>query len=216
MGKKKLIHLEELKTFANVLQPPLELKGRWSKNHFGNENPITLELACGKGEYTVELARRFPQINYIGIDIKGSRLWRGARTAIDENLTNVAYIVTLINDIDDVFEKNEVNEIWITFPDPYPKRRHAKHRLTSPYFLNLYKNILVEGGRIHLKTDDSDLFEYTRSQINDHTGEIIRYTEDVHAEVSEEDYLSIQTTYEKKYLKARKKIKYICFRFKSV
>jgi tRNA (guanine-N7-)-methyltransferase len=216
MGKKKLIHLEELKTFANVLRPPLQMKGGWSKNHFGNEKPITLELACGKGEYTVELARRFPKRNFIGIDIKGSRIWRGARTALDENLTNVAYVVMLINDIDDVFEENEVNEIWITFPDPYPKRRHAKHRLTSPYFLNRYRKIMVEGGLIHLKTDDSDLFEYTRSQIEDYNCETIRVTEDVHAEISEEDYLSIQTAYEKKYLKAGKTIKYICFRFNSV
>src|SRR5690606_8800024 len=151
MGQKKLVRFAEIKTFPNVLQFPEKMKGNWSK-HFKNDNPVTLELACGKGEYAIGLATMFPQKNFIGIDIKGNRLWVGAKKALQFALNNVAFLRIQIDKISDYFDKNEVDEIWITFPDPQLRYSKMKKRLTHPQFLRSYQQILKPGGKINLKT----------------------------------------------------------------
>src|SRR5574341_2560269 len=162
MTVKKLQRFAELSTFSNTFQNPAGMKGNWNKLYFKNDHPIILELACGKGEYTLELAKRFSGRNFIGVDLKGARLWRGAKTALEQNLTNVAFLRIPIEKITEYFAQNDVEEIWITFPDPFPRKGKAKKRLTSPRFLNLYRQILRPWGLVHLKTDDLNLFEYTR------------------------------------------------------
>lgn len=166
-SKNKLKRFNENETFDNVIQPTreemttaFEWKGKWA-TFFKNDNPITLELGCGKGEYTIDLARKYPNRNFIGVDIKGARFWRGAKTAIEEGLTNVAFLRTQIELVEYAFGKNEIDEIWITFPDPQIKYKRTKHRMTNPEFLSKYKNILVEGGFINLKTDSEFMHGYT-------------------------------------------------------
>ena len=156
MGQKKLIRFEELKTFPNVLEYPSNIKNKW-KDFFGNNNPITLELACGKGEYAVGLGRLYPERNFIGIDVKGNRIWKGAKTALNEGLKNIAFLRTQIDKLEDYFSADEVSEIWLTFPDPQLRFSKIKKRLTHPKFLRMYKNILQADGKIHLKTDSPDL-----------------------------------------------------------
>ncbi|MDE3143818.1 MAG: tRNA (guanosine(46)-N7)-methyltransferase TrmB, partial [Bacteroidota bacterium] len=156
MGHKKLIRFEAIKSFANVLEHPQWMKGKWDE-YFKNNHPITLELACGKGEYAVGLGKLFPERNFIGVDIKGNRIWRGAKIALDAGLHNVAFVRTIIDQIPDYFGKDEVSEIWITFPDPQLRLAKAKKRLTHPKFLRLYQQILIPGGLINLKTDSPDL-----------------------------------------------------------
>ena len=158
--KNKLQRFAEIKNFSNVLQPTEPKFIDW-QNHFGNNNPIILELACGHGAYTLGLAKMFPNKNFIGIDVKGARIWKGAKIALDEKLTNVAFLRAQIQFLDKYFQKNSVTEIWITFPDPYPKKRHAKNRLTSPRFLQIYEKTLNSDSTLHLKTDDFDLFNYS-------------------------------------------------------
>ena len=168
-SKNKLKKFIENESFSNVIQPERKelladsfiYKGNWNKHYFKNNNPIIVELGCGKGEYTVNLAKSNPNKNYIGIDIKGARFWRGAKTSLDENLENVVFLRTQIELIDFVFGKQEVKEIWLTFPDPQIKYQRRKHRLTNPLFLNIYKNILVDKGMVHLKTDSEFLHGYT-------------------------------------------------------
>ena len=165
MGQKKLQRFAEIRTFKNVLEYPLHMQGKWS-SYFGNNNPITLELACGKGEYAVGLGRMYRDRNFIGIDLKGNRIWVGAKKALDEGLTNVAFIRSQIDKIDQYFVPGEVAEIWITFPDPQLRTSRAKKRLTHPHFLRIYQKFLQHRWLIHLKTDSPDLYEFTKMVIN--------------------------------------------------
>ena len=172
MSKGKLERFAELKTFNNVFEypdypedKPFFLKGKWSSGYFKNDNPITLELACGKGEYTIALAKKYPDRNFIGIDIKGARIWKGAKMALGEGLANVAFLRIFIDWLHNYFDKEEIDQIWITFPDPYPKKSKKNKRLTSSKFLNLYRNILKKGGQIHLKTDSDLLYQFSLEMI---------------------------------------------------
>lgn len=219
-SKNKLKRFKENETFANVIQPSREEveadsfnhKGKWNA-FFGNENPILLELGCGKGEYTIELAKLNPNKNYIGVDIKGSRFWRGAKTALEENLKNVAFLRTQIELIHFLFAVNEVSDIWITFPDPQIKYKRTKHRLTNSLFLEKYKQILKLDGVIHLKTDSEFMHGYTLGILHGQGAEVIYANHDVYKnEGSPKEVLDIQTFYEKQYLEKAKPITYIQFR----
>ena len=218
-SKNKLKRFKENETFKNVIQPTREqvqegfsLKGKWHE-HFGNSNPIVLELGCGKGEYTIGLAKHNSDKNFIGIDIKGARFWRGAKTAIEEGLTNVAFIRTQIELLDLLFNKDEVSEIWITFPDPQIKYKRTKHRMTNQGFLEKYKEILVPNGLVHLKTDSEFMHGYTLGLLQGLGHEIIYANHDVYKnEGSPKEVLGIQTFYENQYLEKGKPITYIQFR----
>ena len=221
MGKNKLKRFRENETFTNVLQPSREeilsgnflLKGKWASDFFQNENPIVLELGCGKGEYTVNLAQQYPQKNFIGIDIKGARFWRGAKTAQEEKVPNAAFLRCQIELIDMIFASNEVAEIWITFPDPQIKYKRTKHRLTNADFLEKYKKILAPDGLIHLKTDSEFLHGYTLGLLHGLGHEILYANHHIYRnEGAPAEVLAIQTTYEKIYLAQGKPITYIRFR----
>jgi len=222
-SKNKLKRFKENEKFVNVIQPSreeltdneFELKGQWSENFFKNDHPIVLELGCGKGEYTVELARQNPDKNFIGIDIKGARFWRGAKTALEEGLDNVAFIRTQIELIEHVFAVNEVSEIWITFPDPQIKFKRTKHRLTNTEFLQRYKKILNENGVMHLKTDSEFMHGYTLGLLHGEGHEILYAHHDIYKnEYSPKEVTGIQTFYEKQYLEKGKPITYIQFKIK--
>jgi tRNA (guanine-N7-)-methyltransferase len=189
------------------------LKGQWNELVFQNSNPITLELACGKGEYTLALARQFPARNFIGLDIKGARIWRGAKMALEEKISNVAFLRTYIDHIEDYFTDAEVEEIWITFPDPYPEKSKARKRLTSELFLPRYKKILKPGGIIHLKTDDLQLYQFTLEKIEEFKCHILFVSEDLYASPLPDEILAEKTFYEQQHLAKGKSIKYIRFRF---
>jgi tRNA (guanine-N7-)-methyltransferase len=195
MGHKKLIRFEAIKTFTNVLEYPQGMKNKW-KDFFKNNNPITLELACGKGEYAVGLGRLYPERNFIGIDIKGNRIWKGAKTALDEGLNNVAFIRSHIDKVTDYFEKGEVDEIWITFPDPQLRYSRAKKRLTYPRFLRLYQQFLKPGGLIHLKTDSPDLYQFSKIVINLFDLELLVDYDNAYLQPDISQDLKIQTHYE--------------------
>lgn len=220
-SKNKLKRFKENEQFDNVIQPSreelidnsLDLKGNWRKVFFKNEKPIVLELGCGKGEYTVELARQNPGKNFIGIDIKGARFWRGAKTALEENLENVAFVRTQIELIEYVFAENEVSEIWITFPDPQIKYKRTKHRLTNSEFLKRYKKILKNQGIVHLKTDSEFMHGYTLGLLHGEGHEVLYAHHDIYSnEYSPKEVTGIQTFYEKQYLEKGKPITYIRFR----
>jgi len=221
-SKNKLKRFRENETFTNVIQPSRDellqetfsLKENWSKTFFKNDRPIVLELGCGKGEYTVALAKKFPDKNFIGIDIKGARFWRGAKTALEETLQNVAFIRTQIELIEHIFATNEVSEIWITFPDPQIKYKRTKHRLTNIEFLNRYKNILKPEGTMHLKTDSEFMHGYTLGLLHGLEYEILYAHHDVYSNTySPQEVTGIQTFYEQQYLEQGKKITYIKWRF---
>lgn len=221
-SKNKLRRFAENLTFDNLFQVPyeqivkgFEYKGRWSKGFFKNNNEIVLELACGKGEYTIGLARKHPDKNFIGVDIKGARMWKGLKTAQEENLKNVAFIRTRINLIEYYFGPDEVSEIWITFPDPQPRKLKIGKRLTSPWFLNTYSKFLKPGGIIHLKTDNIIFFEYTLDVIKEKQHELLYSTYDVYKTEQDNELTQIQTFYEKKWLEHGTKIKYLRFKLKS-
>lgn len=223
-SKNKLKRFKENETFPNVIQPSREevfkdslgLKGNWRSNFFKNDNPIVLELGCGKGEYTVNLAKRYPDKNFIGIDIKGARFWRGAKTAVEENLLNVAFIRTQIELVDLIFDEGEVDEIWITFPDPQIKYRRTKHRMTNPDFLQKYRKILKPDGVVNLKTDSEFMHGYTLGVLGALNEHIELSQHDVYGDQSmPDDVTSIQTFYEKQYLEEGKKITYLRFRFRT-
>lgn len=216
MGKDKLRRFAEIETFANVLQldEGKPFKGRWSAGHFQNDKPLILELACGKGEYTVNLAKLFPDKNFIGIDYKGNRIWRGAKTAIEDGISNVAFLRIQIENILDYFDENEVSEIWITFPDPQPQVSREKKRLTSPRFLQKYKIIFNEKGILHLKTDNDALHTYTLEKIEEQGLKLLNRTEDLYKSNLVNEILSIKTYYEKKYLLHDKNINYLSCSFK--
>ncbi|AUD02955.1 tRNA (guanosine(46)-N7)-methyltransferase TrmB [Spirosoma pollinicola] len=172
------------------------IRGRWKTDYFGNENPIVLELACGKGEYTVGLAQAFPDVNFIGVDIKGDRIARGSKAAETLGLQNVAFLRTDINFLTEFFREGEVSEIWITFPDPQPRPKQEKHRLTHPRFLALYKLLLVPGGTLHLKTDSPELFAYSLEQVKQANGVDLQYTTDLYNSPLNEIHLGIKTMFE--------------------
>ena len=221
-SKNKLKRFRENETFGNVFQPSREevivnlpQKGKWASEVFKNNNPIVLELGCGKGEYTVELARRFPNTNFIGIDIKGARFWRGAKTAVEEGLTNVAFLRTQIELIEFAFEKGEVSEIWITFPDPQIKYKRTKHRLTNTEFLQRYKGILTDDGIVNLKTDSEFMHGYTLGLLHGEGHEVIYANHHVYKNEGAPSVVTeIQTFYESQYLEQNKAITYIQFRIK--
>ena len=220
-SKNKLKRFRENDTFTNVIQPVRQevldgftLKGKWN-THFGNDNPITLELGCGKGEYTIALARKNPNINYIGIDVKGERFWRGAKTALEENLNNVVFIRTQIELIDLLFEENEVSEIWITFPDPQIKYTRTKHRMTTSPFLKKYHHVLKPDGVVNLKTDSEFMHGYTLGLLHGEGHEVIYAHHDVYKNAhSPTEVVNTQTFYESKYLETEKAITYIKFKIR--
>lgn len=225
MGKNKLQRFEENKTLPNVFQPTRDegfsgyfLKGKWREKVFKNENPIVLELGCGKGEYSVGLAENLANKNYIGIDIKGARFWFGAKEAIEKKLNNVAFLRTQIELIEWFFDKDEVDEIWITFPDPQIKYRRTKHRLTHPDFLKRYQKILKKDGIIHLKTDSEFLFGYTLGLVEGSGFDIITAHHDIYGapeyEPGTEKLREIKTYYEEFFSSKGKTIKYIKFKNK--
>lgn len=220
MGKNKLARWNELDSFDNVIQPEIgevagkdhPIKGKWNSEIFKNKNHLVLELGCGKGEYTVGLATKFPDKNYIGVDIKGARMWRGAKTSNENKLQNVAFLRTRIEFITSFFTTDEVDEIWVTFPDPHPGGKNSNKRLTSPWFLNLYRQFLKNKGIVHLKTDNTELYSYTKSVVEYNQQEILFSTDDLYSETLPDDILSIRTHYENIFLKAGLKINYIKFR----
>ena len=210
MGQKKLIRFAELLTFPNVLQYPKGMQGKWSE-FFQNNFPITLELACGKGEYAVGLGRSFPEQNFIGIDLKGNRIWVGAKTAIKENLRNVAFIRSHIDKLTDYFTAGEISEIWLPFPDPQLRTSKAKKRLTHPKYLRLYQSVLVAGGVIHLKTDSPALYKFTKQVISLHGLKLNADIEDVHHQPYLNEALKIQTHYESLDIASSQKVYYLQF-----
>ena len=210
MGQKKLVRFEELKTFPNVLQYPKEVAGKWN-DFFKNQNPITLELACGKGEYAVGLGQLYPQRNFIGIDLKGNRLWVGAKKALQNKLSNIAFLRTKIDQVAEYFAKDEVAEIWITFPDPQLRMSKAKKRLTHPKFLRLYQQFLVPGGLIHLKTDSPDLYRFSKTVIELYKCKLHKDEDNVFAQETVADELKIKTHYESLDIAGSNRIHYLCF-----
>jgi tRNA (guanine-N7-)-methyltransferase len=210
MGQKKLKRFADLETFPNVLQYPENIKGKWHA-HFQNNNPIVLELACGKGEYAVGLGQLYPQKKFIGIDLKGNRIWVGAKKALHENLTNVAFLRTQIDRVADYFEKNEVHEIWITFPDPQLRTGKAKKRLTHPKFLRLYQQFLTPGGFIHMKTDSPVLYRFTKLVIEKYNCTLLEDFDDLYKNESLPDELKIKTHYESLDIAGSNRIYYIKF-----
>lgn len=213
MSKKKLQRFAEFKELNKTFDFPFELKGKWKKEVFKSEGPLVLELGCGKGEYTVALATEYPNKNFIGIDIKSNRMWRGASIAHEKNIQNAGFIRMLITKITEIFDWQEVDEIWITFPDPFPKDRHAKHRLTNPLFLAFYKQILKPNGIIHFKTDDTPLFEYTLEVLKELNLQPTEVNWDVHGNADSHPYLrEIQTYYEQKFSAKGRTIKYLQFK----
>jgi tRNA (guanine-N7-)-methyltransferase len=225
MGKNKLFRFSENAVFEQVVQPTFEelmkgdfpLKGHWNEAVFKREAPLVLELGCGRGEYTTGLAKLVPEKNYLGVDIKGARIWRGARTAREQGLTNVAFLRTHVDHVLQCFGPHEASEIWLTFSDPQVKKSKARKRLTSPLFLARYKQILKPGGLIHLKTDSPLLYDYTLEQIEAHKLTLLEKSDDVYADlvnrVSAEDQavLNIRTYYESMWLTEGRKIHYVRF-----
>ena len=221
-SKNKLKRFKENKTFKNVIQPErdilekdiFEFKGHWHKKYFNNDRPIILELGCGKGEYTLHLAIQNPEKNFIGIDIKGARFWRGAKTALEKNCENVAFVRAQIELIDTLFADDEVAEIWITFPDPQIKFKRSKHRLTHPNFLNQYRKILHAKGCVHLKTDSEFLYGYTLGLMNDSSCQLLYAHHDIYNNPNTPSAaVAVQTFYEKMFLEQNKPITYLQFQF---
>lgn len=224
MGRRKLIRFAENTESEIVIQPGKEIftsiKGNW-RGFFGNNNPIVLEVGCGRGEYTTGMAELFPDKNFIGIDIKGSRIWKGSTVSKEKGLTNTAFLRIKVQQLEDFFEHNEVDEIWVTFPDPRPKEGDEKLRLTSPRFLRMYKNIMKPGGWVHLKTDNDSLFQYTL-EVTEDTSELVRsgefsfsdreFTWDLYSSPQRPLAFDIQTTYERKFGNKGLKMKFIRFR----
>lgn len=220
MGKNKLKRFAENETFKILVQPEFDdifnndyqLKGRWHSDFFGNSNPIVLELGCGRGEYTVALGQKYPGKNFIGIDIKGARLWRGAKTAVEDGMPNVGFIRTRIEFIKSFFAAGEVSEIWVTFPDPQLKKSRLKKRLTCSGFLNAYRDFLAPDGIVHLKTDNQNLHSYTKKLLEENGMEILYATNDLYNSDIVDDILSVKTKYEQDYLSKGMAITYLKFR----
>lgn len=215
MGHKKLIRFAAIKAFPNVLEFPIEMKGQWH-SFFSNMHPITLELACGKGEYTVGLSRMFPERNFIGVDIKGNRIYTGAKKCLDEGLKNGAFLRTQIDRIAEYFAPNEVDEIWITFPDPQLRSGKLKKRLTHPKFLRLYNQFLRPGGSIHLKTDSPQLYNFTKLVIELFNLKLVKDIGDVYAQVDTDAVLTIKTHYEGLDIAQSNRVFYLQFQLPDV
>lgn len=221
MAKRKLKKFAEVNTFNNCFflsyenskNEGLPLKGKWHKEYFKNNNPIVLELGCGKGEYTVGLAQRYPDKNFVGVDIKGNRIWTGAKTAVENKMNNVAFIRTRIDYIDSCFANDEVDEIWITFPDPQPQKTRTRNRLTNMMFINRYKNIIKKDGRIHLKTDNEPFYDYTKEVVTENKLRLIDATNNLYEDTTsrDESLTTIKTYYEKKFSDLGFKICYLQF-----
>lgn len=216
--KKKQERFKIIEQNPNVIEPSKPsyqtIRGSWRSSYFRNDHPLTVELACGRGEYTIGLARLFPERNFIGIDIKGERIWKGSTAALQEQLENAAFLRTHILMIENFFEPGEVNEIWLTFPDPRPRKRDIKRRLTSPRYLESYKRLLSRGGYVRLKTDNTQLYEYTLGELqlrNDITD--LAFTADVYSSELENECFDIKTRYEQEFTQKGEKIKYLRFRF---
>lgn len=223
MGKNKLARFAENLQFPNMFQPSMEecktgiaMKGNWRSDFFKNDNPIILELGCGKGEYTIGLAKKYPSVNFVGVDIKGARMWRGCKTSNEDKMDNVAFLRTRIQFLSSFFANNEVDEIWITFPDPQPQKENK--RLTSPAFLERYRQVLKSKGKINLKTDDTNFYEYSLNEVvQAHEHSLLTAIDDLyngkhpHLEV-----MDIQTFYEQRWLSEGKKIKFLSFQLKEV
>lgn len=223
MGKNKISRFEENDTFEYLFQRSFEqleggfhLKGKWRKEYFKNDNPIILELGCGKGEYTVGLAQRNPDNNYIGVDIKGSRMWVGCKQVKEEGLKNVAFVRTRISLIADFFAENEVDEIWLTFSDPHLRGAHSRKRLSSPEFLARYSKFLKDDNLIHLKTDSPTLFEFTKKVIDRGGHELREISEDVYGKGAPAEVMEIQTFYEGMWIEEGRTIQYLNFRMKKI
>ncbi len=213
MPRKKLKRFAEIESFPNVICRPENIIPGQIDHYFGNNNPITMEIACGKGEYAVGMARRYPQRNFIGIDRKGERIWRGAKTALDDGLTNVFFVQTDAENLTDLFPEKFVSEIWITFPDPFPKKSQTARRLTSPRYLILYNHALKPGGTVHLKTDDDNLFEFTIKSLKSLNCLIYDITFDLYGDSVSDEILTLKTTFERRHLEAGRSIKYVRFGF---
>ena len=210
MAQKKLKRFAEIKTYPHVLEYPENMDGQWG-TFFKNDHPITLELACGKGEYTVGLAQLHPERNFIGVDIKGNRLWAGAKFALENKLENAAFLRTQIIRINQYFAPGEVAEIWITFPDPQLRTSKAKRRLTHPAFLRLYTQFLKPGGKIHLKTDSPDLYQFTKTVIDLFDLTLLEDCDNVHGQAVVSEELKIITHYESLDIAKSETIFYLCF-----
>lgn len=210
MGQKKLVRFAELQTFGNVLQYPQDMRGNWNR-FFKNEHPLTLELACGKGEYAVGLAKLHPGKNFIGVDLKGNRLWVGAKKAMQQGLHNVAFLRIQIDKIHEFFAEGEVAEIWITFPDPQLRISKSKKRLTHPKFLRLYQQVLQQGGRIHLKTDSPDLYRFTKKVLHLYHCMLHQDYDHVYAQNELTPELTIKTHYESLDIAGSNRVHYLCF-----
>ncbi|MDR1455230.1 MAG: tRNA (guanosine(46)-N7)-methyltransferase TrmB [Tannerella sp.] len=217
MARNKLRKFEEISAFPNVIQSPLEalhgegfgMKGRWGETHFGNQAPVVLELGCGKGEYTVGLGRLFPGKNFVGADIKGARIWSGAKQALEEHLPNVAFLRTRIELLPHFFAPGEVSEIWITFPDPQMKK--TGRRMTSAHFLRMYARLTGGKGTVHLKTDSPFMYAYTREIVRINRLPLTAETEDLYCSRHADGILSIRTFYEQQWLSRGMNIKYLRF-----
>jgi len=217
--KRKTERFRIVEERSNVIEPTKEIynsiKGKWHASHFGNDKPITLELACGRGEYTVGLARIFPERNYIGVDIKGERIWKGSSIAVEQNLMNVAFLRTPILNIEFFFANEEVDEIWITFPDPRPKKRDIKRRLTNLRYLEMYRKLIKPGGYVRFKTDNTDLFNYSLEEIQSRSDiEDLKFTHDLYDSDLRPECFDIKTKYEMMFASQGEKIKYLRFKFK--
>lgn len=218
--KSKLKRFEINAGRENVIEPGKELftriRGNWRSEYFKNDRPITVELACGRGEYTIGLAERFPERNFIGVDIKGDRIWKGSTWAVERNLKNVAFLRTQILNIESFFEPGEVDEIWLTFPDPRPRKRDIKRRLTSPRFMDMYKNMLSKGSWFRLKTDNTVFFEYTVEEVQQRTDiENMKFTSDLYTSDLVDECFGIKTRYEEMFSAKGEKIKYLRFTFRN-
>jgi tRNA (guanine-N7-)-methyltransferase len=216
--KRKQERFKIIEENPNVIEPtkPLyqTIRGKWRTGYFKNSNPITLELACGRGEYTIGLAKLFPQQNIIGIDIKGERIWKGSSLALEAQLTNAAFLRTHILMIENFFEPDEVNEIWLTFPDPRPRKRDVKRRLTSPRYIETYKRLIQPGGYVRLKTDNTQLYEYTLEQLHMRSDIAdLAFTADLYSSELKKECFDIKTRYEQEFTQKGEKIKYLRFRF---
>ena len=216
--KRKLERFKIIEERSNVIEPtkPIykTIKGKWREEHFKNDKPITVELACGRGEYSVGLGRLFPERNFIGVDVKGERIWKGSTVAVEENLTNVAFLRTHILLIENFFEPGEIDEVWLTFPDPRPTKRDIKRRLTSPRFMEMYKRLLKPGGYVRLKTDNAILYEYTLEEAQNRTDIIdLKFTNDVYASELRPECFDIKTRYEEAFAAKGETIKYLRFHF---
>jgi tRNA (guanine-N7-)-methyltransferase len=226
LPKRKLQRFEEIKSFPNVIHYPrtgvelddLSLKGKWHQEFFKNDQPIVVELGCGKGEYTIGMAERFPEKNFIGVDLKGNRIWRGAKTAYDAGMKNVGFLRTRIDNITSAFGENEVDEIWITFPDPQPQKPRERKRLTSPVFLNRYKQLLKPEGTVNLKTDNAGFYEYTLDVVNELGLELLDSSPDLYHDPSArpEMLTKIRTYYEEKFSAQGHKICYVKFTLDAI